>query len=306
MEKYQITAAQWRLFAIIIALGVVFGVARFFIYPWDYYQTALLFVGIPTLLAALLALTPKAKSVTGIMVKGITMAMLLSGPILAEGFICVIMATPLFYLIVIIMGFVYDRQKKKKGTLNAVSFFLITTPFMLLSLEGTTETLTFTRERSVHVERIVEVDPEDVALSLTQTPDFTKPLPSLLDIGFPRPLGADGGLANVGDQLIVHFSPGEGRPAGDLTIVVAEKTENRMRFDCISDTSHIAHWLTWRHATVSWTGLDDGRTRIIWELTYDRDLDPFWYFGPIEDFFVARAADYLIDAVAVPKLAVNL
>lgn len=299
MEKRQITVAQWRLFAIIISLGVVFGVARFFIYPWDYYQTALLFVGIPTLLAALLALTPKAKSVTGIMVKGITMALLLSGPILAEGFICVLMAAPLFYLVVIVMGLIYEQQKKKKGTLNAVSFFLITTPFMLLSLEGTTETLTFPRERSVSIERIVEAKAGDIALSLMQTPDFTKPLPGLLDIGFPRPLGAEGKLANVGDQLIVHFSPGEGRPAGDLTIVVAEKSENRIRFDCVSDTSHIRHWLTWRSSNVEWTSLGDGRTQITWELTYDRDLDPFWYFGPIEDFFVARAADYLIDAVVV-------
>jgi hypothetical protein len=301
MEKREITAAQWRLFAIIMSLGVVFGVARFFIYPSDYYQTSLLFMGVPVLLAALLALTPKAKSVTGIMIKVVTLAMLLSGPILAEGFICVIMASPLFYLVVIVMGLIYDEQKKKKGTLNAVGFFLITTPFMLLSLEGTTEMLTVTRERSVHVERIVEAAPEAVALSLTQVPDFKKPLPSLLGIGFPRPLGAEGLLRQVGDQLVVHFSPGEGRPAGDLTIVVMEKTENRMRFDCLSDTSHIRHWLTWSHSTVSWTGLGDGRTQIAWELTYDRDLDPFWYFGPIEDFFVARAADYLIDAVAVPK-----
>lgn len=298
MEKYQITAAQWRLFAIIISLGVVFAVARFFIYPSNLFQTSLLFMGVPTLLAAILALTPKAKSVTGIMVKAVTIAMLLSGPILAEGFICVIMASPLFYLVVIVMGLIYDQQKKKKGKLNAVSFLLITTPFMLLSFEGATEKLTFPRERSVHVERIVEAKPENVALSLMQKPDFTKPLPGLLAIGFPRPLGAEGSLANVGDQLIVHFSPGEGRPAGDLTIAVTEKTENSMRFDCISDTSHIRHWLTWRSSTVIWTGLDDGRTRIVWQLTYDRDLDPSWYFGPIEDFFVTRAADYLIAAVA--------
>lgn len=299
MEKYQITAAQWRLFAIIVSLGVVFGLSRAWIYPFDYYQTSLLFMGVPTFLAAFLALTPKAKSVTGLMVKTVTIAMLMSGPILAEGFICVIMAAPLFYLVVVVIGLIVDQQKKKKGKLNVVSFLFITTPFMLLSLEGTTETLTFMRERSVRVERIVEMAADDVALSLTRTPDFTKPLPGLLDIGFPRPLGAEGSLAEIGDNLVVHFSPGEGRPAGDLTISVVEKNKNQMRFDCISDTSHIRHWLTWRSSTVSWTRLDDGSTQIVWELSYDRDLDPSWYFGPIEDFFIKEAADYLIDAVAI-------
>ncbi|HEV3042201.1 MAG TPA: hypothetical protein VHA33_30860 [Candidatus Angelobacter sp.] len=67
-------------------------------------QTALLFIGIPSILAILVAATPRAKSVTGAIMKAITIALLLSGPFLGEGFICIIMAAPLFYLVGAIVG----------------------------------------------------------------------------------------------------------------------------------------------------------------------------------------------------------
>jgi hypothetical protein len=54
-------------------------------------QTAVLFVGIPTVLAILLAVVPKAKTVKGGITKGLTLFLLLSGPLLGEGFICILM-----------------------------------------------------------------------------------------------------------------------------------------------------------------------------------------------------------------------
>jgi hypothetical protein len=62
-------------------------------------QTAVLFVGIPTVLAILLAVVPKAKTVKGGITKGLTLFLLLSGPLLGEGFICILMASPIFYLV---------------------------------------------------------------------------------------------------------------------------------------------------------------------------------------------------------------
>jgi hypothetical protein len=69
-------------------------------------QTAALFVGIPAVLAILLAMMPKAKTVKGGIMKGLTLALLLSGPILGEGFICILMASLLFYVV----GFLAVRR----------------------------------------------------------------------------------------------------------------------------------------------------------------------------------------------------
>jgi hypothetical protein len=46
--------------------------------------------------------------------------------------------------------------------------------------------------------------------------------------------------------------------------------------------------------------VDAATTSVTWTIRYRRDLDPAWYFGPMERFIVKRAADYLIDSVATP------
>ncbi len=58
-------------------------------------ETAALFIGLPALIAIIIALTPQAKSATGMVFKGMTIALLMSGILLQEGFVCILMASPL-------------------------------------------------------------------------------------------------------------------------------------------------------------------------------------------------------------------
>src|SRR5215471_15527781 len=62
-------------------------------------QTSLLFIGIPTLLAILLALTARPRTLFGVVFEGVTFALLFAGLFLGEGFICLVAAAPLFFLI---------------------------------------------------------------------------------------------------------------------------------------------------------------------------------------------------------------
>ena len=90
-----------------------------------------------------------------------------------------------------------------------------------------------------------------------------------------------------------------GRPR-DLVMEVAASGSDWVRFRPVSDATKIAEWLTWQSAEVSWTDLGDGRTRVRWALTYQRSLDPAWYFGPWESLVTTLAADYLIQSAATP------
>ena len=62
-------------------------------------QTSLLFIGLPALLAALVTLAGPAQSSLGLVIRAVTLFLLLSGILLGEGFICIAMAAPLFYLV---------------------------------------------------------------------------------------------------------------------------------------------------------------------------------------------------------------
>ena len=102
-ERRRIKPAQWALAGIIVALTAS-GIAYRLLVLHRLEQTSALFIGLPALLALVLALTPRAKSVTGIVMKGTTIALLLSAPILGEGFVCILMAAPIFYLIAFIVA----------------------------------------------------------------------------------------------------------------------------------------------------------------------------------------------------------
>ena len=98
--------------ALIIAIAVS-SIAYRLIVRGHLEQTALLFIGIPTLLGILTALSSPPKTATGATVRVTVLALLLSGPLLGEGFICILMATPLFLLVAVTSGFVADRETRK-------------------------------------------------------------------------------------------------------------------------------------------------------------------------------------------------
>jgi len=88
--KPSISRSQWKLIFLILAVSAGSVMYRLIVLG-RLEQTAVLFVGIPTVLAILLAVVPKAKTVKGGITKGLTLFLLLSGPLLGEGFICILM-----------------------------------------------------------------------------------------------------------------------------------------------------------------------------------------------------------------------
>ena len=84
---------------------------------------------------------------------------------------------------------------------------------------------------------------------------------------------------------------------------VSDSTPERVVFEAISDTSHIAHWMTWKSAEVTWTPIATGETQVTWTLRYDRELDPVFWFAPTERTAVALTADYLLDSLLPPEVS---
>src|SRR4030095_4285850 len=64
-------------------------------------QTALLFVGIPALIAIIVTLGVSARTATGVACKAVTVGLLVSVIFLGEGFLCIAMSAPLFYAVAV-------------------------------------------------------------------------------------------------------------------------------------------------------------------------------------------------------------
>ncbi len=256
-------------------------------------QTALMFIGLPTAMAMLIAILPRASSATGMITKGITLFLLLLGILLIEGFICILMAAPLFYGIGFIIGICVDWQRHN----NKVDkrFRMVVLPaLVLMSLEGVTGLLSFRRDEAITVSRDVAMPPAEARAVLARGPQFAlNELPPFLKLGFPAPHRIEGTGLELGDTWLIHFAGGEGKP-GDLTAEVVESSDMKIRVACVKDTSHIAHWLDWKEA--EWDiEPSDGGSRVTLTMHYVRLLDPAWYFKPIERYGVKIAGAYFLE-----------
>ena len=76
-------------------------------------QTSMLFIGLPAGLAIVLTLLPRSENAIASALKGITIAIGMSGALLGEGIVCVLMAAPLFYLLGLIIGIVTEIDKRR-------------------------------------------------------------------------------------------------------------------------------------------------------------------------------------------------
>ncbi len=264
-------------------------------------QSALLFIGIPLILSLLLAQTPKPKSTTGVIMKGTTLSLLLFGILLFEGLICILMAAPLFYLVAAIIGAIITRHQKRKGQdskwygdkMNCTCVAVIA----LTSLEGVTETLSFDRAEVVVVKQEVSISAGEVMQVLAAAPEFDEAeLPLFLKLGFPLPKEVGGEGLAIGDERVIHFAGGEGDP-GDVVVRVVESSSNRVVFRLVKDESHIDHWLTWKEIAWEVNENSAGNNEVSITMSYDRKLDPAWYFKPVERYGVKKAGEYFIESL---------
>lgn len=288
-KKSRFSSAQISLAVLIFALAIarlVYGL----ISENGLRETAALFIGLPALLAIMLTLSPNGKSPTGMIIKGIMIAMFMSGILLQEGFVCILMASPLFLGVGLVIGVMSESLSNH---LKANIIFLI--PFLFLSLEGTAEWLSFNREQVVVIEQIVPLNETIIAATLAETPTFERPLPSFLQLGFPRPNQTSGEGLAIGDQRLIHFSNGQ-EEMGQLHLTVSQSNSNHVQFQAIHDSTPIAEWLTWQTTDIMWQAIDAKQTKVNLTITSERRLAPAFYFAPLEKYGVAQAGHYLLDS----------
>jgi len=295
-RKLTISPSQWSLITLVIAT-IGGSILYRFLKHEQLWQTSAMFIGVPAVLAIVLALTPKAKTLTGGILKGITLALLIIAPLLGEGYVCILFASPLFYLVGIIVGLVDDAIRvHRSAKLSCIAVLLIP-----ICMEGVIPQLTFNRMQTVEARRVVNASPSDVKDALSRSPRINSKLPAFLGIGFPRPLRASGEGLNIGSTRSIHFSGAEGDPEGDLLMRVAQSSDGFVRFETVSDGSKLTQWIRWDSSEVRWHSINAAQTEVVWRVKYERELDPAWYFATWERFAVDEAAMYLIEANATPS-----
>ena len=294
------SSAQISFVALIVAVFLASAMYRV-LASRQLQHTSLVFIGIPTLIAIAVTLFTRPKSATGVICKAITLSLALAGILAGEGFVCILFASPLFYLVGIGIGLIVDTMQRHGQRQRQVRMSVLVLGLLgPSSLEGVVPGFEFAREAAVTRTRIVAGTASDVEATLARAPRFDRAVPEFFRLGgFPMPgLTSGEGLA-VGDERRIEFVHGQHEP-GALVVRVTSHEPRHVTFTPVADDSHLVHWLSWRDIDVTWRELEPGRTEVSWTLRYRRRLDPAWYFAPLERFGVGLAAGYLIDTLATP------
>lgn len=256
-------------------------------------QTALMFIGLPTVLALLLCAAPPTKTITGSIMKGITLFLLMLAILWIEGFICILMAAPFFYSIGFIIGIFADKARAQKH----ISRFhcSVVALILLCSLEGINERFSFSRDEVIEVSYVHTGTMEETTAALTRGPSFDWwELPTYLKMGFPYPQRIQGGGLAQGDRWQIDFAGGEGKP-GSLVAHVLVSEPGHYVVQKVTDGSHISHWMEWQQAEWFLQEQGDGSTKVRLRMSYRRLLDPAWYFAPVQRYGVRLAGEYFLE-----------
>ena len=289
--------ARWTLVGITLALTAGVIVYRL-THEVGLSETGAFFVGLPAILAITVALSPRARTVKGTTFKAVTFGLLLSGVIVGEGFVCIVMAAPLFYLVAMPIAGAIERRRERDEPPGRV-YAIVLVPVALLSLEGVFDATTLPTRNTVVATADVAAGASEVEAALASVPTFDEPPPAFFRRArFPQPVSAQGSGLDVGAVRRIMLSS----PAGPapLDLRVTERGAGRAVFTVEGDRTPIAGWMTLRRAVVTWTGAEAGRTRVRWALEFDRKLSPAVYFAPLERYAARLAAGYLIRTVATP------
>ena len=268
-------------------------------------QTALLFVGIPALIAIIVTLGVTARTATGVACKAVTVGLLVSLIFLGEGFLCIAMSAPLFYAVAVGIATATTRMRHGTGAQRTLSGFMLLA-FVPMSLEGITPAASLDRDESISVTKTIDASFAEVTSALLETPRFDRELPLYLRMGFPRPLTTDIDRRGPHPRWVIQLRGGETRfngtepTTGGLMLELDEARPGFVHWRVLADGSHMTHFLRWRDSSVRWEWVGPASTQVTWTLRYRRGLDPAWYFGPWERYAVHLAARYLIDTVATP------
>jgi hypothetical protein len=294
---------KWYWFSLVLILGLV-EIFYLILKKQKLTDSAALYIGIPLLVSLGLTLTPnRSNSLLISTLKTITIALLLAAIVLREGYICLIFSAPIFYLVGAAVAAPIDKLRAYKNKNSKLKASAIATALALLSLEGVSDVTTLPRDNTISISKIVPATIMEIRTQLAKKVVFASSKPYFLRI-FPYPAEINGAGLQIGDirqaKFVAYKQIWWNKVEGDLVLKVVDNSPHKIKFEVVKDDSYLSHYLKWQHSEVLLDPIDTQHTKITWVLSYQRILDPIWYFLPLQQYAVTLAAEELIDNMATP------
>ncbi|MEM9227911.1 MAG: hypothetical protein AAGA45_08070, partial [Verrucomicrobiota bacterium] len=272
----------------------------------DFHASALLYVGVPYLLALLILAFRRDAPTThwrqGYLrhVSTSLVVFLGSSVVLFEGFLCVLFFMPIYFFFVTLafLGDAYHRRRER----SRFESNLLTGLVCLLALEGTVPSLSFERASTVHVESISNLSVAEVRANLTRPVALPRATKGMLRV-FPMPVVLDMPSLEVDAvhtaQTRYHRWFFGNTHEGRVRMRVIASGPTHVHLAVIEDSSYFASYLKAQALQLKFEPLKGGGTRVQLTIEYQRKLDPAWYFAPLIHQGVAEAGTFFLQEIAL-------
>lgn len=304
--KYSYFQNKPRFYFIVFSIAAASLAVRLLM-GYQFHNSALLYVGIPFAIALLLILVRSPseavswkKAYLNKLIDAFII-MLGSSIVLFEGFVCVVMFMPI-YLLVILVTFIsaaYVHKEKQKGR-NSLKVHVLPVLLLLSSFEGVGSQVSLQRYEQVSATRVVKSGIGDIKANLQKPIDLQTSRPWFLHL-FPMPYSIESGSLSAGDIHKIHFRYHRwfvtNTHEGTMLLEMTEVGDKRIRTTFLQDTSYFSNYLVLKGTEILLEEIDQRQTRVTLRIDFERKLDPYWYFSPVERYGVAKTAEFLITEV---------
>jgi len=228
--------------------------------------------------------------------------MLASSALLFEGFICVLMAAPIYiFFALLAIALSPDRadpDRFKKADVFRASFVPLVV--IIISVEGLTDTTSFPREEVITRTHILNLTSEEIHANLARPVHLDAKRSAFLSI-FPLPERVDAPKFSQGATHKAFFIYRRwgftNVHKGETHVFMKTVKPLLVETEVTQDTSYFSHYLTVHGTKIEMAPLADGRTEVSLTIRYRRELDPAWYFGPMQRKAIGESADYLLENI---------
>ena len=302
--RYGERRVKWLAILLLIGAG---SVAVHLLIRQGLDSSALLYVGLPYLGALAIVVIRPAKpderwwriyldrSLTALIV------LLASSVVLFEGFVCVLFLLPIYFLVVSV-AFAAGWAGRRKDQGNKTLAVILPVIILGSSLEGTTEALSAERVAHVEASRVAHLAPEEIMRNLVLPMELNQDRNWILSI-FPMPYQVDAESLEPGSIHCMHTRYDRwfvtNTHEGELHLEIVDFQPNRLRARAVHDTTFFASYLSQMASEVSLTPIGPNRTKVSLRLDYRRNLDPAWYFHPLQQFAMREMAAFFIENVLI-------
>lgn len=288
------------LTVIFFGTGIIFLFAGLADYSW------ILFILLPIVLGISLGAMPDRKFV---LVGAIATAVLILVALFIQGLsglLCVVMSLPLIVSMIFmgyVISFLIKRYRQWKSTTNLPVLLLPLIPFLI----GAPLEHFFNLEKkeiiSVTTEQVFPYTPQQVYDAIKSVDTLIAPKPYLMQFDLPIPVKCVLEKEEVGGLRTCYFRSGRMSNADFGSGVIVERiTELRkaevLKMDVVSYNLVGRKWIGFNQAIYYFTTVGDTACKLTRITTYTSELNPRFYWEPLEKLGIRQEHDYVFANLA--------